>query len=199
MENDQPRNAQHHHCLVYDFCLLLPEQPLQHAHVPRPQTVTPGGSAKHLGMHHKTHTLTTRYGNHDMENVLAPQDSAPLDHVPPDHTLPGASNESSNKYSAEMDTCHPSAELLEQFWQHQDQSTTSNLLPTHLHTCQSWCSLQINCNTLLWQSNPQPNKEPLHKICRHAWKPCKPCRENQTSQWPSHRIFQNLMDRTSQS
>ena len=38
--------------------------------------------------------MTTRYENHDMEDV-----PAPLTLVPPDHTTPGGDNESSNKYS----------------------------------------------------------------------------------------------------
>ena len=43
--------------------------------------------------------MTARYGNHDMEDVPAPQDSAALDLVPPDHTIPrgGTSEESVGK------------------------------------------------------------------------------------------------------
>ena len=41
--------------------------------------------------------------------------------MPPDHTMPRGDNESSNKYSEKTDTCHPLTELLEQFWQLQDQ------------------------------------------------------------------------------
>ena len=39
-----------------------------------------------------------------MEDVPAPEDSAPLDLAPPDHTMPGGDNESSNEYSEETDT-----------------------------------------------------------------------------------------------
>ena len=50
-----------------------------------------------LGMHHKTHTTTTRYGNHDPEEVPVPQDSGPLDIVPPGHTMLRQESESSEK------------------------------------------------------------------------------------------------------
>ena len=56
-----------------------------------------------------------------MEDVPAPQHSASLDHAPPDHTMPRGDNESFNEYSEETHTCCPLAELLEQFWQLQDQ------------------------------------------------------------------------------
>ena len=41
-------DAHHNHCLVSEFCFLSPTQPMQHVHVPRPQTITPEGSVKHL-------------------------------------------------------------------------------------------------------------------------------------------------------
>ena len=67
-----------------------------------------------LEMCHKIHTMTTRYGNHDMEDVPSFQGSAPLDLVPPDHTMPRGDNES-------YDTPCPLTELLQLFWQLQDQ------------------------------------------------------------------------------
>ena len=41
-------HAHQNHCLVSDFHLLLPALLLQHSHAPRPQTVNPRGSAKHI-------------------------------------------------------------------------------------------------------------------------------------------------------
>ena len=56
-----------------------------------------------------------------------------------------------------------------------------NLPPTHLHLQQSWCSLEINCNTSLWCSNhiqpPSLMRNPCTKLCRHAWTTCIPQRE----------------------
>ena len=46
---------------------------------------------------------------------------------------PDEESESSDEYSEGPDTCHPLAELQEQFWQIQDQfALTWNLPPTHL-------------------------------------------------------------------
>ena len=52
-----------------------------------------------------------------MEDVPATQDSDLLDLAPPEHAMPWGDNESSDEYCEETDTCHPLAELLEQFWQ----------------------------------------------------------------------------------
>ena len=68
---------------------------------------------KTLGMHHKTHTMMTRYGNHDTEDIPAPQDSAILDLRPPDHTIPRQDSDSSNEYKEKTYTCCHLAELLE--------------------------------------------------------------------------------------
>ena len=72
-------------------------------------------------MYHKIHTMATRYGNHDTEDILATQDSTPLDLAPPEHTMLEGDIESSDEYCEETDTLHPLAELLEQFWQLKDQ------------------------------------------------------------------------------
>ena len=66
-----------------------------------------------FGMWYKTHTMTTRYRNHDTEDVPATKDSALLDLAPLDDTMPERDNESSDEYSKETDTYHPLAELLE--------------------------------------------------------------------------------------
>ena len=88
-----------------------------------------------LGVHHKTHTMMTRYGNHGMEDICATQDSGPLDPVPPEHTVPNGDNEPSDEYCEETDTHHALADLLEQFWQLKEQfstlkSTTLKCTPT---------------------------------------------------------------------
>ena len=44
----EDNHTHHNHCLVSDFCLLSPVPPPHQAHVPRLQTITPDGSAKHL-------------------------------------------------------------------------------------------------------------------------------------------------------
>ena len=86
-------------------------------------------------MHHKTHIMATRYGSDDIEDIPVIQDSAPLDLVPLEHPMPEGENKSSDKYCEETDTCHPLAELLEQFWQLKDQfaslkSTNPQSTPT---------------------------------------------------------------------
>ena len=65
--------------------------------------------------------MTTRYRCHDKEDVPATQDSAPLDLAPPKHPMPEGNNKASDEYCEETNTCHPLAELLEQFWQLKDQ------------------------------------------------------------------------------
>ena len=62
-------------------------------------------------MCHKTLSMTTRYGNHDIVDAPAPQAS----------TMPRQDNESSGEYSEETEMHHPLAELQEQFWQLQEQ------------------------------------------------------------------------------
>ena len=53
-------------------------------------------------MSHKTHSITTRYRNYDIEDALATKDSAFLGLVPPDHTMPEGDNESSKEYSQKL-------------------------------------------------------------------------------------------------
>ena len=88
--------------------------------------------------------MTTRYGNHDTEDVHAPPDSTPLDIVPPDHTMPGQESESYDEYSKETDTHHPLAKLQEQFRKLEDQLTH---LKCATHTYGRGDSVQIGWNT----------------------------------------------------
>ena len=93
--------------------------------------------------------MTRRYGNHNTEDFSAPQDSATLDLAPQDHAMAKLDSYSSDKYSKEIDTCHPLAELLEQFWQLQDQLAclkSATHPPTHMVELMQ---LMDNYNTLL--------------------------------------------------
>ena len=118
------------------------------------------------GMCHKTYTMTTRYRIYDMEDLPATQDSAPLDLAQLDHTMPEGDNESSDDYSEETDTCHPLAELLEQFQQlqpiclleicHQPPTSAAELM-------QLTDKLQHLTMTLQPYLTLQPNEEQVPK------------------------------------
>ena len=127
-------------------------------------------------MCHKTHTMTTKYGNHDMEDIPGTQDSAPLDLVPLDHTIPLGDYESSDENSKENNTCHPLDEFLEHFQQLQDQfaclkSATKPPTPTAELT-QPTDKLQHL--TMMLQIHPSPSllRNQCTKLCRHTWTPC---------------------------
>ena len=60
---------------------------------------------KTFGMHHKTHSIATRYGSQDTEDIPDTQD--PLDIKPQDHPVAEGDNDSSDEYCEETDTCHP--------------------------------------------------------------------------------------------
>ena len=155
-----------------------------------------------LGAHHKTHIMT-RYENHNMEDVPVPQDSAPPDLAPPDHTMPRGDNESSDEYSEDNDTCHPLAELLEQFKQLWDQFVSlksASQPPTHtVELIQLTDKLQHLTMTL--QPHPPPilMRNPCTTLCRHTLTPCEQHRERQTSPWPCCRISSCSMDKIPQS
>ena len=71
---------------------------MQHAHVPRAQTVTPEGSVKHFwNVPQDTHH-DNKIRSPDTEDVPANQGAALLDLVPPEHTMPEGDNESTDKY-----------------------------------------------------------------------------------------------------
>ena len=149
-----------------------------------------------LGMPHEMHTMPTGYRNHDTEDCPAPQDSTPLG-----HTMPRWKSESSEEYSEEPDThCHL-ASLQEEFWQLQDQLSHLEPATTILHIWQSWHSLQIHCNTSLWQSihiQPPSLKRNLKRnyasIRRHL--ACH--RGRQTSPHPYSWISPHSIDKTAQ-
>ena len=79
----------------------------------------------------------TRYGGHDVEDIPATQDSAALHLVPPEHIMPNGDNESSDEYFEETDTCHPMAELLEQFLQLKDPICKPEIYHSQIYTYSS--------------------------------------------------------------
>ena len=125
-----------------------------------------------LGTYHKIHTTTTRYGNHDTEDAPAPNESASLDLVPPDHIMLRHDSDSSDEYSEETDTHHPLAELLEQFWQLQDQlaylKSATHLPINTAELTQSADKLQHF--TMMLQPHPTPHlkENPTHMTV-HAY------------------------------
>ena len=132
-------------------------------------------------MHHKTHSMATRYRDHDTEDVPAPQDSTPLDLVSPDHTMPRYESESSDKCNEEPDTHLHLAELQEQFQQLWDQLThleSSTNPPAHiLELTQLTDRLQHLSITLQPYTTPSLKRNPCTQLCKHTHTPCMPHRE----------------------
>ena len=82
-----------------------------------------------------THSMVSRYGIQDTEDIPITQDSTPLDLAPQDHPMLERDNDPSDEYCEETDTCHPFSDLLEQFQQLKNQftsleSTTPKSTPT---------------------------------------------------------------------
>ena len=117
----EDNHAHHSHCLVSNFCLLIPALPQQHAHIPAPQKSPLKALPNIFGMCHKIHGMVTRYGSKDTEDILDTQDSTPFDLAPQDHPVPEGDNDSFNEYCEETDTHHPLTDLLEQFQQLKNQ------------------------------------------------------------------------------
>ena len=111
--------------------------------------------------------MTARYRYLGMEYIPATQDSNSWDLVPMEPMMPKGNNKSSNKYSEETDTHHPSAELLEQFWQLKDQFSS---LKSAIHPPTPMAELtqltdKLPHLTKMFQLHPvpQPIEEPIHK------------------------------------
>ena len=68
-----------------------------------------------------THGMATRYGGQDTEDIPDTQNSTPLELAPQDHPMLEEDNDSSDEYCEETDTCHPFADVLEQFQQLKNQ------------------------------------------------------------------------------
>ena len=103
--------------------------------------------------------MTTRYGSHGDKDVPAPQDSPSLDLVQWDYIIPKWDCDSSDKYNEETDTCCPLAELLEQFWQLQDQFAC---LKSAIHPPTPMEGLiqltdKLHYLTMMLQAYPTPN------------------------------------------
>ena len=61
--------------------------------------------------------MVTRYGNQDTQDIPDAQVTTPLHLMPHGHLILEGDNDPSNEYCEETDTCHPLADLLEQFQQ----------------------------------------------------------------------------------
>ena len=102
-----------------------------------------------FGMYKKTHTMTTRYGSHDTEDIPATQDSVPLD------IAPLCQEETMNHLMNTMKKL-----TLAVPWVNYENSSSNlktnlpawNLPLPNLHLWQSWCSSLINCSISLWCS-----------------------------------------------
>ena len=64
-------------------------------------------------MHCKMHSMVTRYGNQDTEDIPNTQDSTPLDLVPQDHPVLEGESDSFDEYCEETNTHYLLADLLE--------------------------------------------------------------------------------------
>ena len=152
-------------------------------------------------MCHKTHTMATRYGRNDIEDVPATQDSAALDLAPLKHPMPEGENESPDEYCEEIHTNCPFAEILEQFQQLKDQfaSLKSTTLQSTATTelMQLTDKLQRFTMTLQSHSALQPSEEPVHKTMQ-AYTDTLHATER-TSPQPCCKISPHLMDRTHQN
>ena len=122
--------------------------------------------------------------------------------MPPDHTMPRGDNESSDKYNEETDTHCPLAELLEQFWQLQDQFSSLKSVthpPTHMpEFMQLTDKLQHLTMMLQPHLTHQSNEEPMHKTMQ-AYMNTLHTTQKQTLPQPCFRISTHLMDKTHQS
>ena len=59
--------------------------------------------------------MVTRYGNCYTEDAPNTQDSPSLHLMPKEHPMLEREHDSTDKYFEKTDTCHPVADLLEQF------------------------------------------------------------------------------------
>ena len=109
----------------------------------------------------KTHGMVTRYRSQDKEDIV----DTPLNLMPQDHPVPEGDNDSSIEYCEETDTCHPLADLLEQFLQLKNQfgslkSNTPQSTPTGEL---SKLTDKLSHLTMALQPAPQSSEEPMHK------------------------------------
>ena len=152
-------------------------------------------------MHHKTHGMATRYGSQDTEVISDTQDSPPLNVVLQDHLVPEGDNDLSDEYCEETDTCHPLADLLEQFQQLTNQfpslkSNTPQSTPTGEL---SQLTDKLQHHTMVLQPVPHPVRNQCTRPCRHTWTPSMQHRGNPISPQPHSKIFPHLMGKTLQS
>ena len=140
-----------------------------------------------FGMSCKTHSMGTRYGSKDTENIPDTKDSTPLVLIPQNHPMLEEDNDSSDEYCEDTDTHCPLVDLLEQFQQLKNQF--SNLKSN---------TFQIKCSTLPWHCN-QPHslvRSQCTKPCSHTQTPSVQHRDNPISQQPCSKISPHVMDKT---
>ena len=202
-EDNTPNHDQHNHHLARNFASYNLHCH-SNRHISQDCRKSPmKGLLNTCGMCHKTHTMTTRCGSYDIEEVPATQDSSPLDLMPQEDTMPKWDNESSDKYCEETDICHSLAELLEQLQQMKDQFASlkfTTLQSTPIaELMQLIDKLQHLAMILQLHSSPNLMRNQCTKLCRHTWIPWAWHRENHTSPCPCCRISPHLTYRTHQS
>ena len=100
-----------------------------------------------LGMHHKTHTMTTRHKCQDTEAIHATQNSAPLDCVPLEHPMPEETMNHLINIVKKLTLTIPWLNYLNRSGNLKTNLQAWNLPLPNLHPQQKWCSSHINCST----------------------------------------------------
>ena len=110
-------------------------------------------------------------------------------------------SDSSDEYCEETDTCHPLADLLEQFQQLKNQfvslkSNTPQSTPTKEL---SQPTDKVQHLTMALQPAPSPVRNQCTRPCKHTRTPCAQHRGNPISPQPCSMIYPYLMGKTLQS
>ena len=124
-----------------------------------------------FGTCHKTHSMATRYGSQDTEDIPDTQDSDPLDLVPQDHPVPEGDNVSSDEYCEETGSYHPLADLLEQIQQLKNQFASLKFNTPQYTPTEELPQLTDKLQHLNNQP-PSPVKNQHIRPCRHTQAPC---------------------------
>ena len=117
--------ALHSHCQVSEF---LPHSPCKQTQIQMGHNhgQSPLKALLHSdGKSHKTHNMTTRYGNQslmydDTKDTTAPHHMAPLENSAPIHSIQEQDGETNTEYSEEPNPHRDLAELWEHFQQLQE-------------------------------------------------------------------------------
>ena len=146
--------------------------------------------------------MATKYRNQDTKDISDAQESTPLHLMPQDHPMLEKDNNSSDEYCEETDTCHPLANLLEQFQQLKKQFTSLKTSTPHSTPTEELSQLTDklqHLNMMLQPAPPSPVKSQYTRPCSHTQTPCMQHKGNQISPLPCSRISPHLMDKTLQS